>query len=204
MGRDLSISDLALSPAYPAPGDPVTLTAQVHNTVGARTLVTVSLNDMTALPADPLTWMIAGDPTEDLANAWPVQLRALPDLALSPHDILASGFGVLEIYERGPFTVTLQNLGPMTATNVTLSARSQALSGSLIYSETFSLVGPGQRVEGTFNHIVGDTATSIWFQLDPSNVITESNETNNLAIWSHGIAIPTDNFYVYLPLVMRN
>lgn len=171
--------------------------------VGARTLVTVSLTDVTTLPVDPLAWMVASDPAEDLANAWPVELRALPDLTLSPHDVLAGGFGNLELYSRGPFTVTLHNAGPVTATNVTLSAWSEGLTGTLIYSETVPLVGPHHPATGTFNHAIGDAPLSLWLQVDPDNVIEEWDETNNLAVLNYA-PVGSDTFYIYLPLVMRN
>jgi hypothetical protein len=168
--------------------------------VGARTVVTIGVTDMTALPADPLAWMVAGDIAEDLANAWPVELRALPDLTLASRDITAQGYGDLEMYATGPFTVTLHNAGPVTATGVLLTARAGGLTGTLVHSETLALIGPGQPVTTTFTHTQNEDTTALWFRLDPEDAIAEGDETNNLAIWVGG---PRPHV-VYLPLVMRN
>jgi hypothetical protein len=163
---------------------------------GTGATITVGVSDLSTLPADPLGWMVAGDPAEDLSNAWPVELRALPDLTLTPIDILinpnVNG-------DQKPLTVTVHNVGPVTATDVTLSAWSDGLAGTLIYSDTLSQVEPGLSTTETFSPTIEDGVTYLWFQIDAENTVEEADETNNLAVRG----VPASTHTVYLPMVVR-
>jgi len=163
---------------------------------GTRARVTVGVSDLNTLPDDPLGWMVAGDPADDLSNAWPVELRALPDLTLTPVDVL---MGATVNGKQQPLTVTVHNVGPVTATDVTLSAWSDGLTGTPIYTATLSQVSPGLSTTTTFSPTIEDGVTYLWFQIDPKNTIEEADETNNLAVRG----VPTGAHTVYLPMIVR-
>jgi hypothetical protein len=209
----LSVTNAGSSPArgplpvYLRAGDAFTgtllATGQLTSdlAVGARTVVTAAVSDVTALPAEPFSWMIVGETAEDLSNAWPLELRALPDLTLTARDVRAGGHGDLEMYSQGPVTVTLHNVGPVTATDAALSVWTGGLTNTLVHSTTFPLIAPDVPVTATFNHVPvdSDPPPALWFRLDPDDAIEEWDETNNLAVWSY----PPNAGIIYLPLVLR-
>ncbi|OQY20004.1 MAG: hypothetical protein B6I34_08990, partial [Anaerolineaceae bacterium 4572_32.1] len=169
-------------------------TVTVTDTVGVGAAVTVSLpiTDPVALSgAGNLFWVVVdaggaiveGDETNNVDFA---ALNALPDLTVSPYDI------------RGlePVSVTVRNIGVITATGVAVTAWPEGEAGVITYTKTISGLGPGASTMITFT--VDSEVWKLWVRVDPNDVIFESNETNNLATRRL-----TADSWVYLPLVLR-
>ena len=171
---------------------PVVATGLISSDVlaGERTSATVVVEDPASLSGmGDEGWLVAGEPEADYTNAWPVALGAQPDLTLTPGDVVGNG----------PFTVTVHNVGVITATDVALAVWRGSLSGSLVYKSTVGDIGPGEVKTATFNFAYPEGSWELWLKADPDDLIAESDETNNLAVWEH-----TRFSRIYLPVVLKN
>jgi len=154
---------------------------------GELVSATVVVNDLSLLAGlGDDGWLAAGDPTADRANAWPVALGLWPDLTLSAADIQVGD----------QVSVTVHNTGVLTATGATLAVWQDSLSGALVYSDTLGDIEPGGSRSVAWD---ATEPAELWAWADPNHLITESNESNNLAARKM-----TVSFSVYLPLVLRN
>lgn len=160
---------------------------------GGQVTVTLALTDPLSLAGlGAQLWAIAdsgGDVNEadETNNTDYALLPALPDLTLTAGDVAGDG----------PVVVTVRNAGVVTATAPVLAVRQGGLTGTLVYSETLSTLGPGASVTATISLQPG--AFVLWVEADPDNLIAESNEGNNLAV--REVEVPRR---IYLPLVQRN
>ncbi len=168
-------------------------TVVVSNTIGVGESVTVSLpiTDPAALSvADNRFWVVADDQDkvvegDETNNTDFAALNALPDLTVYAY----------EIKSRDPVSVTVRNIGVITATDVAVAAWPDGAGGPA-YTKTLVSLGP--RASGTITFDVARSVWKLWVRVDPNDAIPESNETNNLS----ARRLPGD-FRVYLPLVLR-
>jgi CARDB len=178
--------------------DPVTGTllgtAGVGSAVaaGGRVTVEVALDDPAqAAGAGDRFWAVAdsgsavAEADED-NNAGYAALDILPDLTLA----------ALDIQGNGPITVTVHNVGVLTATEVALTVWRDAPGGAVLYHGLLGAVGPGGSAYAVLDLPAG--LVEVWAKVDPDDGVAESDESNNLAVRWRGAYNR-----VYLPLVVR-
>ncbi len=159
-----------------APGEKVTLTWVLTDVAALA-----GLGDKLWVVADPGNAIAEADEGNNTELA---ALNILPDLAMS-------------IEGRNALTITLYNNGYLTATDVLLTARQDALTGTLLYSHTIESIAPGGSQVLTFTPTAGSYA---FVKADPDNLIAEMDESNNVGV---SVVITVAPHRIYLPLVLR-
>ncbi len=139
-------------------------------------------------------WAVADDgdvvtETDEENNTAYAPLAVLPDLTLSAADI----------YGSGPITITVRNMGMLTATAPALAVWREGLTGTLVYSDTLGALGPG--AVGRITVSVEAGAVKVWGHVDPHQHIAESDESNNLAVRT---VVVKSLKWIYLPITLRN
>ncbi|HEY85475.1 MAG TPA: hypothetical protein G4N96_10245 [Chloroflexi bacterium] len=171
------------------------ISANVSTLLTAGQSVTVSLA-MTN-PGDVLTgshtgWVVAdagsaiAEADEANNNAF-TALNVLPDLTLMAADIAGSA----------PVTITVHNIGLITAPSATVVIYRDGLTGTLLYSDTVGSIAVGGTSVVTVTLAPGDY--TLYVQLDPDDLVAETDKSNNLAVQEMGVL-----FRIYLPLVLRS
>jgi hypothetical protein len=160
---------------------------------GGQATVTLALDDPASLAgvgtrfwavADSASVVVEAD--ED-NNAGYAALDILPDLTLAAPDIRGDG----------PITVTVHNVGVLTATGVvTLTVWQDAPGGTVVYHGVLGTIGPGASAHAVLDLPPGQV--ELWAKVDPDNEVAESDESNNLAACRRVVLAR-----VYLPLIMR-
>ncbi len=170
-------------------GDPdgMVLGAAVVTTevaAGAPASATVVVTDLDALSGLSEGWLVVGAPTPGRQNGWPVSLALGPDLTVTGFEADADDEALY---------VRVENGGPITAAGAALTvwrdvdAASLAYTdtlvrdGTIVYSDALPLLAPGAAVTVGLG-LPPDYAAELWALADSHNVLTEIDETNNLAI----------------------
>lgn len=130
-------------------------------------------------------------------NVVTVTLGVQPDLAISPNDLVVGDVGRAPV----PITLTVHNLGVITATNVLVGVydRWQVDASAQVFTRTIPLLGPG--AEAVVTGVMARPAIcGVFAWVDPENKITENKENNlasRLGVLEHCAA------QRYLPMVLR-
>ncbi|MCP4538623.1 MAG: hypothetical protein GY832_15930, partial [Chloroflexi bacterium] len=138
--------------------------------------VNLTLNDPVALAGIGDRFWIITDAGEmvteanETNNTHYAALNVLPDLTLATTDIQ---FG-------DAVTVTVHNVGVLTATDTMLAVWQGGLNGPTVYSSTLGDLGPG--ASETTNFTTAIKGDGLWIKIDPNNTVVESDESNNLAV----------------------
>jgi len=169
--------------------DALTGTLVVTDTVpplAAGALVTLTTPwDFGALPegAYPLVAVVnhnQADFSETVTanNMFTFTLDVQPDLLVSPYDLWTSPVKGTNV----AITATVHNVGPITATDVTVAFYNNPalLETTLLFTQTLPLLAPNDAA--TVNGVVsGPLSCGVYVIADPHQILTETSRANNLA-----------------------
>ena len=111
-----------------------------------------------------------------------IDLTPIPDLTMSPSDITFSNPNPVQ-GENITLTAEIHNIGTADASNVIIQFRENPPNESQIENKTVYSIKAGETatVNITWNTTGKAGEHIIWVEIDPGDMIQESNETNNKA-----------------------
>jgi formylglycine-generating enzyme required for sulfatase activity len=116
--------------------------------------------------------------TVTVNNIFTTTLDVWPDLLVTPHDLWTSPVTGTNV----AITATVYNVGPITATDVTVAFYSNPalLETTFLFTQTLPLLAPNGAA--TVSGVVsGPLACGVYVLADPQQTLTETTRANNLA-----------------------
>jgi len=170
----------------------LTATVDIPLPAGQSETVILPLHHPGRILTGPHTGWLVADATELIAEADEGNNATLLGLNVSPN--LTPSVGKPD--GEGAFLVSLHNGGLITATDVLLEVRKDGIDGTLIQSQTITIVPPGEQV--TFAVMAPLGHNTLFVHADPAGAIAELDESDNLAVREVEVFL-----CLYLPLVLR-